>query len=65
MDAAWFVACNLARTRGKPQPPTSQIQVDGSPANIAYVQSFLDVGTPGRPEQHIAASIWDPSEAPQ
>ena len=28
----------------RPQPPTAQIQVDGSPENIAYVKSFLDAG---------------------
>jgi alpha-galactosidase len=40
----WFVAHNMARTRGEPQPPATQIQVDGSPGNIAYVKSFLDAG---------------------
>jgi alpha-galactosidase len=40
----WFIDNNLARTRGQPQSPTAQIQVDGSPENIAYVKSFLDAG---------------------
>jgi len=40
----WFIAHNLARTRGEPQPPTAQIQVDGSVASIAGVQAFLDAG---------------------
>jgi len=40
----WFVAHNLARTRGEPQPPTAQIQVDGSVASIAGVKTFLDAG---------------------
>lgn len=40
----WFIAHNLARTGGQTQPPVSQMQVDGSPENIAYVKSFLDAG---------------------
>ncbi len=40
----WFIAHNLARTRGEPQPPTGQIQVDGSVETIAGVKAFLDAG---------------------
>jgi alpha-galactosidase len=40
----WFIAHNLARTRGEPQPPTAQIQVDGSVESIAGVKTFLDAG---------------------
>jgi alpha-galactosidase len=40
----WYLAHNLPRVRGLPQPPVTQIQVDGSVENIAYVRSFLDAG---------------------
>ncbi len=40
----WFIDHNLARTRGQPQSPTAQVQVDGYPENITYVKSFLDAG---------------------
>ncbi len=40
----WYRAHNLPRIRGQPQPPVTQIQVDGSVANIASVRSFLDAG---------------------
>lgn len=40
----WFIAHNLARTRGEPQPATAQIQVDGSVETIAGVKAFLDAG---------------------
>jgi alpha-galactosidase len=40
----WFVACNLARTHGQPQPPVTQIQVEGSVENIAGVKAFLEAG---------------------
>ncbi len=40
----WFVAHNLARTQGQPQPPLTQIQVDGSVESIAGVKSYLEAG---------------------
>jgi alpha-galactosidase len=40
----WYVAHNLPRLHGQPQPPVAQIQVDGSVASIASVKSFLDAG---------------------
>lgn len=40
----WFIAHNLARTHGQTQPAVTQIQVDGSVANIAGVKAFLDAG---------------------
>ena len=40
----WYMAHNLPRVRGVPQPPVAQIQVDGSVENIASVKSFLEAG---------------------
>lgn len=40
----WYMAHNLPRIQGQPQPPVTQIQVDGSPENIASVKSYLDAG---------------------
>ena len=40
----WFVAHNLARTGGQPQPPAAQIQVGGGEADIAGVKAFLEAG---------------------
>jgi alpha-galactosidase len=41
---SWYVAHVLPRVRGKPQPPTTQIQVDGSLASWPNVQQYLDAG---------------------
>ena len=41
---AWYLAHVLPRVAGVPQPPTTQIQVDGALANWARVQAFLDAG---------------------
>ncbi len=40
----WYMAHVLPRIRGQPQPPVTQIQVDGSVKNIAEVRSFLNAG---------------------
>jgi alpha-galactosidase len=40
----WYVAHNLPRVGGKPQPAVAQIQVGGAEKDIAYVQRFLDAG---------------------
>jgi alpha-galactosidase len=40
----WYLAHNLPRIQGQPQPPVTQIQVDGSPENIASVKAYLDAG---------------------
>jgi alpha-galactosidase len=40
----WFVAHNLARTRGRAQPPLTQIQVDGSVDSIVGVKAWRDAG---------------------
>ncbi len=40
----WYVAHNLPRVGGKPQPAVAQIQVGGGEKDIAYVQRFLDAG---------------------
>jgi alpha-galactosidase len=41
---SWYVAHVLPRVGGQPQPPTTQIQVDGSLANWPRVQAYLDAG---------------------
>ena len=41
---SWYVAHVLPRIGGRPQPPTTQIQVDGSLANWPRVQAFIDAG---------------------
>ena len=41
---SWYLAHVLPRIGGQPQPPTTQIQVDGSLANWPRVQAFLDAG---------------------
>lgn len=40
----WYLAHNLPSIQGQPQTPLTQIQVDGSPENIAGVQAYLDAG---------------------
>jgi len=40
----WYVAHNMPRVDGRTQRAVAQIQVGGSEADIAYVQSFLDAG---------------------
>jgi alpha-galactosidase len=41
---SWYVAYVLPRIGGEPQPPITQIQVDGSLANWPKVQAYLDAG---------------------
>ncbi len=41
---AWYLAHVLPRIAGTPQPPTTQIQVDGSLASWPRVQAYLDAG---------------------
>ncbi len=40
----WYLAHNLPRIQGVPQPPVAQIQVEGSMGNIANIKAFLDAG---------------------
>lgn len=40
----WYVAHNMPRVGGKPQPAVTQIQVRGAEKDVAYVQKFLDAG---------------------
>ena len=40
----WYLRHNLPRVQGRPQPPVTQIQVDASVENIAYVKTFLEAG---------------------
>ena len=40
----WFLAHNTPRVNGQIQAPLAEIQVDGSPANIAGVKAFLETG---------------------
>ncbi len=40
----WYLAHVIPRNNGQPQQPVSQIQVDGSEADIPRVQEFLDAG---------------------
>ncbi|MEY2598707.1 MAG: hypothetical protein RLZZ142_966 [Verrucomicrobiota bacterium] len=39
---AWYLAHVLPRVGGEPQPPVTQIQVDGSLANWSRVQKYVD-----------------------
>lgn len=41
---SWYVAHTLPRIAGQPQPPVTQIQVDGSLASWPGVQAYLDAG---------------------
>ncbi len=41
---SWYVAHNLPRIRGKPQPPVSSIQVDGALASFPGVEAYLQAG---------------------
>src|SRR6266446_7882228 len=41
---SWYLAHNLPRIAGKPQPPTTQIQVEGSLASLPKVEAFLEAG---------------------
>jgi len=40
----WYMAHNLPRIQGEPQPPATQIQVDGSVENISAIKAALDAG---------------------
>lgn len=40
----WYVAHNMPRVNGQPQPPVTQIQVDGCEQTIQYVGRFLQAG---------------------
>ncbi|HUT90179.1 MAG TPA: alpha-galactosidase [Thermoguttaceae bacterium] len=39
---SWYLAHNLPRIKGTPQPPTTQIQVDGSLASWPKVEAYLE-----------------------
>jgi alpha-galactosidase len=41
---SWYLAHVLPHIGGHPQPPTTQIQVDGSLANWPKVQTYIDAG---------------------
>jgi len=41
---SWYLAHNLPRIAGKPQPPITQIQVEGSLASMPKVEAFLQAG---------------------
>ena len=40
----WYIAHNMPRVDGQPQPPVTQIQVGGAEADIAHVEGFLEAG---------------------
>ncbi len=40
----WFLAHNLPRIQGQPQPPVTQIQVEGSERNIGEIRDVLAAG---------------------
>jgi alpha-galactosidase len=40
----WYLAHNLPKVGGKPQPAVAQVQVAGGEKDIARVQKFLDAG---------------------
>jgi len=41
---AWYMAHNLPKVNGKPQPPVSSIQVEGSLASMPKVEAYLQAG---------------------
>lgn len=41
---SWYLAHNLPRIAGKPQPPITQIQVEGSLAFLPKVEAYLQAG---------------------
>ena len=41
---SWYLVHNLPRINGKPQTPTTQIQVDGSLASMPKVEAYLQAG---------------------
>ena len=41
---SWYLAHNLPRIEGKPQPPVSSIQVEGSLASMPSVEAYLQAG---------------------
>ena len=41
---SWYLAHNLPRINGTPQPPITQIQVDGSLASWPSVEAYLEAG---------------------
>ena len=41
---SWYLAHNLPRINGNPQPPVSSIQVDGSLASLPKVEAYLEAG---------------------
>jgi alpha-galactosidase len=41
---SWYLAHTLPRIAGKPQPPTTQIQVEGSLASLPKVEAYLEAG---------------------
>jgi alpha-galactosidase len=61
----WYVAHNMPRVGGRPQPPISQIQVDGSEQTSKYVDKFLKAGI--KPDicwrdAGAGATTWYPSD---
>ena len=41
---SWYLVHNLPRIVGKPQPPASSIQVEGSLASLPKVEAYLEAG---------------------
>jgi alpha-galactosidase len=66
---SWYLAHVLPRIGGKPQPPTTQIQVGGSLATWGSVQAFLDEGIKPdilwRDAGSDSKSTWYPSAGPR
>jgi alpha-galactosidase len=40
----WFIAHNMPKIEGQPQPPVAQIQIGGAESDIDYVREFLAAG---------------------
>jgi alpha-galactosidase len=57
----WYLAHNLPRVEGQPQPPVAQIQVGGAESDIAQVEGFLRAGI--RPDVCWRDAAWYPLDA--
>lgn len=54
----WYIAHNIPRIDGQPQPPVAQIQVGGGEADIAHVDKFLKAGI--KPDVCWRDAAWYP-----
>jgi len=62
----WYMAHNIPRTNGQPQPPVTQIQVGGSITEVPVIQKFIE--TVGKPDicwrdAGAGGTTWYPSRS--